>query len=359
MARLKQRRSEQAGMLFPLVTNSRIVRLGRSEASEWTDQMGVLKNLVDANESMYPGIGSWFKEKVVPGLQSGQRIAWVGYEGQHAIASAVLKLGRHAKFCHLRIDQDYQDAALGQIFFSLMTTEARHDAKEIHFTLPESLWTNKREFFDSFGFTQATKSRRQYRNGEAELACSATFLTVWSAVLKKLPSLAMKFMVGGYSLNNKVLISIKPKYAGKILAGSKLIEIRKRFSKRWVGCGAVLYSSSPQRAIVGEATVKSVTSGPANDIWSEFGSSIGCTAGDFKAYAGSTQELSAIELSDVIPYKEPLSLAQLSHLVREDLTPPQSFCDVRLDGEDTPWARAVSVASLLHGRFSFTQKNAP
>lgn len=358
MAALKQRRNEQAGMLFSLTSNFRIVRLGKSDALEWTDDMNVLKTLISANEVMYPAIGRWFKEKVVPGLGAGQRIAWVAYEGEKAIASAVLKLGRRAKFCHLRIDQNFQDLALGQMFFSQMTAEARHDAKEIHFTLPESLWSSKRGFFESFGFTDAVKSRRQYRHGETEFSCSAPFLTVWSSVMKKLPELAPKFRVGGYSLNSRILISLKPKYAGKILAGSKLIEIRKRFSSKWIGCKAVLYASSPQRALVGEATVNSVTSGLPADIWSEFGPGMGCTLDEFTAYVGSASKVFAVELGDIIPYREPISLAQVSHLVREDLTPPQSYCDLRLDDGDSPWVKAVSVASLLHGRFSFTERKA-
>jgi predicted transcriptional regulator/N-acetylglutamate synthase-like GNAT family acetyltransferase len=351
MAPLKQDKSERAGTLFPLASNIRVARLGKTEAADWTDEMNVLKRLIDSSEAMYPGIGCWFKEKVLPGLKSEQRIAWVAFEGERAIASAVLKLGRKAKFCHLRVDQDYQDMDLGQMFFSQMTLEARHDAKEIHFTLPESLWSNKAKFFQSFGFAQVAKSHRQYRRVDTELSCSAPFLTVWSSVMNKLPALAAKFSVGGYSLNNKILISIKPKYAGRILAGSKLFEVRKKFSNRWVGYKAVLYSSTPQRALVGEATVSAVTSGPPKDIWAQFGTNLGCSSGEFEAYVGSASRVSAIELSDVIPYRESLSLAQMSHLVREDLRPPQSFCDLRLDDQENAWVKAVSVASLLHGRF--------
>ena len=83
---------------------------------------------------------------------------------------------------------------------------------------------------------------------------------------------------------------------------------------------------------------------------------MGCTLEEFTAYVGSASKIFAVELSDIIPYREPISLAQVSHLVREDLTPPQSYCDLRLDDEDSPWVKAVSVASLLHGRFGFVEK---
>jgi predicted transcriptional regulator/N-acetylglutamate synthase-like GNAT family acetyltransferase len=355
MERLKQSVRQETGDLFAREGQFRLVELGKADAERLTDRLKVLRGLIETNQPMYPNIGRWFDEKVVPGLRSTQRIAWVAYEGENAIASAVLKLGGRSKFCHLRIHQDFQDRDLGQMFFTQMTMEARRHAREIHFTLPESLWSSKSEFFESFGFTHAARARRQYRRGDPELSCSASIATVWTAVVSKLPALAAKFRVGGYRLNNKILVSIKPKYAEQILSGEKSVEVRRKFSRKWVGCRAVLYASSPLCALVGEATVSSITIGRSDEIWSRFGSRVGCSSDEFEAYAGSAPEVSAIELSEVVPYLYPVSLAQVSHLVQENLRPPQSFCDLRLDG-DSPWAKAVSMASLLHGRFGYLEK---
>jgi hypothetical protein len=222
--------------LFDRTANFRLAKIGGSEARRSIDDLKILRHLVAENQPMYPDIDRWFEQKVVPGLKSSERIAWVAYEGENAIASAVLKLGRKSKFCHLRIHQDIQDLDLGRMFFSQMTFEARHLAKEIHFTLPESLWFKKSKFFESFGFACANKSLKQYRWADTELVCSAKLPVVWSAVLRKLPSLRQKFSVGGYSLNNEILVSIKPEYAHQILSGEKLVEIRKRFSDRCFIC---------------------------------------------------------------------------------------------------------------------------
>jgi predicted transcriptional regulator len=349
MTMLKQFAKPANHDLFSRKGDFHFARLGETEVKRSTDDLKILRGLIAENQPMYPNIARWFDNKVVPGLRSSERIAWVAYEGESAIASAILKLGRKSKFCHLRIHQNFQDLDLGQMFFSQMTFESRHLAKEIYFTLPESLWYEKMKFFESFGFACAAKSTRQYRHGDTELSCSAPLPIVWSAVLKKLPSLMPKFSVGGYSLNNDILVSIKPKYAHQILSGSKLIEIRKRFSEKWTGSRAVLYASSPEKALIGEATVHSVTTGRPADIWGRFGPIIGCSPDEFTEYVGSANKVSAIELGGAIPYKQPIGLAQLSHLVQEDLRPPQSFCDLRLDDAESPWAKAVSVASLLHG----------
>ena len=132
------------------------------------------------------------------------------------------------------------------------------------------------------------------------------------------------------------------------------VVIRKKFSEKWVGCKAVLYSSRPQQALVGEATVRSVSSGAPEDIWEKFQAGLGCTSSEFSAYVGPSQVVSAVELDDVFPYKEPISLSQISHLLglEEDLRPPQSYCDLRLDKNQNAWANAAAVASVLHGHIA-------
>lgn len=352
MEPLKQEISRKSGSLFPLSANFRLVKLGQIDARAHSDQMKTLTNLIVSNEDMYPNIGRWVSEKVVPGLMSSERAAWVAYEGDRAIAAAVLKLGEDAKFCHLQVEDDFQDMDLGQLFFTQMTLETKNLAKKVHFTLPESLWQSKMKFFESFGFKRAVKSIRQYRKGDTELVCSAPHGVVRVAALNRLPQLVGKFNVNGYALYGDLLISMKPRYAERILAGSKLVEIRKKFSEKWIGCKAILYSSSPQRALVGEATVRSVTSGRPAEIWARFGTSIGCSPKDFKVYVGATEKVSAIELDEIFPYQQPVSLSQISNLLGERLTPPQSYCDLGLSKGEGAWARAVSVASVLHGRFS-------
>jgi predicted transcriptional regulator len=283
----------------------------------------------------------------------------VAYEGEDPIAAAILKLGEKAKFCHLRIRHDFQDLDLGQLFFTQMTLETRHIAKEIHFTLPESLWEAKASFFQSFGFLRPAKSNRQYRTGEDELSCSAPLKVVRLAALEHLPALAKKFNVSGYALGGDLLVSMKPQFAERILTGSKLVEIRRKFSERWIGCKAVLYSSSPQQALVGEATVCSITTGTPEAIWTRFHAGLGCTRDEFSAYVGQAAEVRAIELNNIFPYKQPISLSEITYLLglEADLKPPQTYCHLRLDRDQSAWAKAAAVASVLHGRY--THSNLP
>lgn len=345
---VKHWRMQRDNDLFPLATEFRLIRLDSGDAKLVTDDLLVLKNLIYACEPMYPGIEKWFGEKVVPGLRRSERVAFVGFEGDKPIASAVLKRGTTSKFCHLRIQEDFQDIDLGQMFFTQMTLEARHLANEIHFTLPESLWQKKKEFFESFGFSTPSISKRQYRTGEAELHCSAPFSEVWSCALLRLPSLMAKFSPAGFSFENRLLMSVSPRYLARIMSGEKVVEIRKRFSPRLVGSRVVLYGTDPLSSIVGEATISGLSLGTPSEIWEAFAPSVGATAEEFESYTGNADQAYAIELADVMPYTYPLGVALLSHLIKAELVPPQSYCDLRLDGS-TPWGLAIAAAGMLHG----------
>lgn len=350
MAQLREHKHLRNELLFPLATRFRLVRLGKADAQRLSDNLTILRELIVANEQMYPDIHGWFSNKVVPGLQRSERVAYIAFENEHPIASAVLKLGTNAKFCHLRIHEDFQDMALGQMFFTQMTFEARRYANEIHFTLPESLWCVRGEFFESFGFSQARKASTQYRQGDAELLCSAPLSSVWGAAVSKLPSLLARFTSRNEPLKNHLVLSIKPKYAKKILVGSKFLEVRKRFSSKWTGYRAVLYSSGPVCALVGEATIGSVTCGRPGEVWTRFESGLGCSREEFRAYTDLSDQVSVIELKDVTAYKEPLGLNQLSDALDETLRPPLSFCSLRLS-EQSPWTKAASIASLMNAGF--------
>lgn len=354
MAQLKRQKNlvnnDLCELLFPPTPSFRLVELGAFHAHKQTDELKTLEQLLLANQTMYPGIDRWYTDKVIPGLKSSERVAYIAFEDQSPIASAVLKRGENAKFCHLRIHENFRDLDLGQIFFSQMTLEVRHRAKEIHFTLPEGLWSEKAEFFRSFGFSGPVRASRQYRSGQAELSCSAPVQLVWSRVVAKLPRLWDKFSPGGCSLASKLVMSVQPEYAERIFSKSKRVEFRKRFSTKWRGCKAVVYGTKPLGALMGEVTLRNVTYDSPDAIWNSFGPMGGCTYEEFVGYVGDSNGVYAIELADVIPYVSPIALAQVSHLINEHLTPPQSFNSVKIDSHG-PWNKAISVAGLLQGRF--------
>jgi len=352
MAQSKRFDSELAGRLFPETPHFRLAVLGRDDARRNSDDQRTLRKLLLENEAMYPGIQHWYEEKVLPGMKDRLRIAYVAYLDERPIASAVLKLGTHAKFCHLRIHGAFQDLDLGQMFFTLMTFEAKRQiATDIHFTLPEGLWAERSDFFRSFGFENAVKSERQYRSGESELACAAPISVVWANAISRASKLLGRFSIGGYSSANQLLFSMRPEFAERVFRGEKRVEIRRKFSEKWLGSKVVVYGTQPLAALMGEVTVSGVTPGTPSAIWERFGVRAGCSHEEFVEYAGNAPQVYAIELSDVTPYPCPLNTYEIAKIANVDeLRPPQSFLELKME-KDSPWARAISIAGLWHGRF--------
>jgi predicted transcriptional regulator len=332
--------------LFPLQQNFSIIRLTAEDAVRASDPLKILAELLATNEEMYPNIQRWFREKVIPGLRDGSRVAYVGFEGDRPMLTAVIKIGERAKFCHLKIAADFQDLHLGEVFFAIMALEVRHTAKEIHFTLPEGLWEKQRGFFTSFGFRDVVPARTQYRLFEEELRTSAPFMDVWRAARARLPKLMNCFSINRYTMAPSLVLAIKPNFANRLLNGEKTVEVRRRFNCRWRGARVALYASSPERALVGEATIGNVEAASPSTIWAMHKERIGCSLEELRAYSGDATEVFAIELKEIIPYAAKMPLCQVEYLLEEDLTPPQSHCEVH---GDRPWGKAISIAALLHG----------
>lgn len=330
--------------LFSQKGNFQVVRLSEADALAGSDHLEKLRELVLENEPMYPNIEKWFDEKVMVGLKVSERIGYIGYLDEKPAVSAVVKRGEDAKFCHLRIKKELQDIHLGEAFFTLMGLEVRRLAKDVHFTLPESVWEKEKEFFKSFGFVKAIKAGHQYRLFEDELRCSSPFDRVWKAILEKLPKVARAFFMNGHSLDNKLLMSIRGENARKVVAGKKKVEIRRRFSKKWTGCKVSIYASGRERCLVGEASISKVVIGDPGSIWERFHEHIGCTRAEFDKYTQPLKKIYAIVLEDAIPFRKSISLREVSNLTQKELQPPQTYYDL---SKNTSWAEAVSMGALL------------
>jgi predicted transcriptional regulator len=329
--------------LFSKIGDFKVVRLGKADAEDLTDHLKTLRELVLENEPMYPNIDTWFDKKVIPGMKISERVGYVGYLDGKPVVSSIVKRGKAAKFCHLNIKPNLQDTHLGEAFFTLMAIETRNLASEIHFTLPESLWVKKSSFFSSFGFTRAEKAGHQYRLFEDELRCSSPFQRVWNAILNKLPKISRLFSINGYSLDKRILMSIKAEYAQKVLMGEKKVEIRRKFSQKWQGHKVSIYASRPNSAIVGEVSIHKVVVDNPDNIWCKFQDQIACTKEEFYNYAGELTKVYAILLEDAIPYKSAVSLKSVTELSGRELRAPQNYYQLTNNG----WAEAVSIGALL------------
>lgn len=324
----------------------RLVRIGEVEGRLRNDDFLSLRELVLRNEPAYPHIGRWFDSKVFHGLCSGERLGLVALVNERPIAAAILKRGATTKFCHLKIDESARSRSLGDLFFALMALEVRHVAKRVRFTLPESVWEDRKQFFNSFAFSRAERASRQYRLFDTELYSETAFSGLFEASKQKLPELFGQLAIGNHALMSGAVLAVQPKPLERIFSGVKRVEIRTRFSKRWEHRRVSLYATQPVSGLAGEATVSRVIEGHPDKIWEYFGSSIGCTRSEYDAYVADRESVFALLLSEVRAYPDPVPLAQLNHLLGVTLPAPQSY--LSLENNDG-WLSAVVLAAALQG----------
>lgn len=340
--------------LFTSEATLEIAKINKSDVITNSDLLNLFKISILKHEGMYPGISTWLKNKVLPGIKNGERIAYLGLCNDSPVVTAVVKTGASSKFCHLHIEKDLQDKNIGELFFAMMIVDVRHNAKSIYFTLPEGLWESEKNFFSSFGFEQAEKSRIQYRKSEEELLCISTFQKVWESTLIKLPKIMERHSVDKNNIINGLMMSIQPKYMDRILNGDKVIELRKKFNTKWTQKRITLYSSAPNKSIIGYAVIQKVTSNTPEKIWEQYGSELGCSKTEFANYIGDSDKIFAIKLAEITPYKSPIFLTQLSGFLNENLIPPQSYMSLK---ENKNWLNAIAISDLLQGRFSTVIQN--
>ncbi|ATF35290.1 ASCH domain-containing protein [Burkholderia thailandensis] len=119
----------------------------------------------------------------------------------------------------------------------------------------------------------------------------------------------------------KVILSIKPEYADKILDGTKKFEFRKAaFSASGVE-SVLIYATMPIGKVVGEFEVKQVHIDVPKKIWNLTKQAAGIKKSFFDAYYAGRDTAVAIAVGRVKKYDTPVALQTFG----EELKAPQSF----------------------------------
>lgn len=144
------------------------------------------------------------------------------------------------------------------------------------------------------------------------------------------------------SAGRDVVLSIKPNYADQILSGRKTVELRRRFSGSVPkGALALIYSTTPTKALTGAALIDDVQRLPISELWRRHEIGACVPRSYFDRYFGGLDEGYAIVLNDPRPLKRPLELENLRVLC--GFHPPQSYqyASPRMSGLfHDEWAKA-------------------
>ena len=119
----------------------------------------------------------------------------------------------------------------------------------------------------------------------------------------------------------KVLLSIRPQYAEKILSGEKRFEFRKVVFENRSVSSVVIYATKPVGKVVGEFEIGEIYRDKPSKIWAKTKKFAGIDKVFFDEYYEGRSIAVAIGVGTVQRYDEPLDLSELG----AGITPPQSF----------------------------------
>ena len=119
----------------------------------------------------------------------------------------------------------------------------------------------------------------------------------------------------------RVLLSIKPEYAEKILNGTKRFEYRKTVPRNEAVRTVVIYATMPIGKVVGEFEVGGVLCEKPRDLWKRTKNASGITREFFDRYFDGRERAMAIAVKKPKRYAKPKNLEDVSG----STTPPQSF----------------------------------
>lgn len=140
-----------------------------------------------------------------------------------------------------------------------------------------------------------------------------------------------------------IVLSIKPTYVDRILAGEKTVELRRRFPElSRTGRGALIYSTSPVQTIVAAVRVATVFRLSLPRLWRLHGREAAVSRAEFDRYFAGLDSGSALLLRDVRLLQNPLHLTELA--AEFEFSPPQSYCYWKTSMEEL----------LAHGRVKAT-----
>lgn len=129
--------------------------------------------------------------------------------------------------------------------------------------------------------------------------------------------------------NESIILSIKPKYVKKILSGEKKFEYRRVIPANKVNF-VYIYSSSPEKKVVGKCIIKRVVEDKVETLWSLTNTFSGILKSEFYNYFNDKSYGYAIELEVVERFDIPKPITDFGIS-----NPPQSFCCLKnFNGKD-------------------------
>src|ERR1041384_1865410 len=122
-------------------------------------------------------------------------------------------------------------------------------------------------------------------------------------------------------MSTGAIISIRPQYSNKILAGTKTIELRKSAMGLSEGDVVLVYSSAPEQRFAFWFRIQKIEALPVNKMWDSHSHQLGIGFEDYSAYFDGLTMAVGFHIGEVQPLT-PIPLKEIELLV-PGFVPPQ------------------------------------
>lgn len=127
-----------------------------------------------------------------------------------------------------------------------------------------------------------------------------------------------------YETASHVLVSLRPRFAELILSGSKTTEVRRGSSRICPGTVALVYASTPRKALVGAVQIEEVHTHAPSTVWRRWGPTTGLRRREYDDYVDGCRQVTALLLGEPCEFPNPVGLDDL-RLRSASFVAPQSY----------------------------------
>lgn len=121
-----------------------------------------------------------------------------------------------------------------------------------------------------------------------------------------------------------LFLSVRPKYADRILHGIKTVELRRMRPSISEGDLIIIYISSPMKEIRAISIVESISCDKPDNLWKEVKAKAGVTRSEYEDYFNGAKVGVAIYIKEVRELAFPIALSSLRK-IWPNFRPPQSY----------------------------------
>lgn len=124
-------------------------------------------------------------------------------------------------------------------------------------------------------------------------------------------------------MSRSLLLSVRPRFARALLGGTKTVEIRRRFPDVPADTTVAIYSSTPDKAVLGTMRSAGLIRSTPAQIWRDYSAVMELTRAQLADYLHGASECSVLKLERPLLWEKPVPLTHLRQIL--SLEPAQSF----------------------------------